>query len=255
MPASNILRTASKDEEKQPLTSSRYPYQTFTSHEELDPSIIMREKDEDKKSFLVRMSFLTLIPIVLVTLFFFRTFSSDAVSSMSVSSTTCVSCPAKASTSYCADKDYPVLGGIDVVGTYNSYDSSVTYQAEGTAGSSDYTETYGGYTFYFANAKNQATFAKNPTKYLPQWGGFCSWGIATEFCPSYPWSDTCLGPSGNWYAWTIVDDGMYFFLKKSVLDTFLENTTYYIETGNTRWKSWFGEETVLSTLCYVDIDD
>ena len=30
-------------------------------------------------------------------------------------------------------------------------------------------------------------FAQNPSKFVPQFGGFCSWGVAAEFCPSYPW--------------------------------------------------------------------
>ena len=30
-------------------------------------------------------------------------------------------------------------------------------------------------------------FSQNPSKFVPQFGGFCSWGVAAEFCPSYPW--------------------------------------------------------------------
>lgn len=279
-----LSRAPSRDVEQSSSSSKQhYPYQTFpsTDTDSIDPTLVGSEKEEEKKAFLNRISFLALIPLVIVTILFFKTFtgSNSGGSSASISATSmtthksssaspgppgpssatstdddCVSCPTMAHTSYCADTAFPVLGGIDVVGTYQSYNSSSTYQTVGVTGLAQYSETYGGYTFYFANAANKVTFASNPTKYLPQWGGFCSWGIATEFCPSYPWSDTCLGPSGNWYAWTVQQEKMFFFLKKTVLVTFLENTTAYIETGDARWKSWFGDRTVLSTQCYVVSD-
>ena len=234
-----------------------YPYQTFQQDDvDIEFNLDLKER---QKTFLWRT--LIIVPaVVMALLLFFKTFvqtssTSSGIAKTASSATSCAVCPQLTLTTYCADTDYPVMGGMDVVGTYNSYDSSLTYQNEATTGESTYSADYAGYTFYFASAANKALFKADPTKYLPQWGGFCSWGVATEFCPTYPWSASCMGPSGNWQAWTVVEDKMYFFLKKSVLDTFLLNTTVYIETGNERWTGWFGDSTVLSTQCYVDSDD
>jgi YHS domain-containing protein len=38
--------------------------------------------------------------------------------------------------------------------------------------------TNAGLTWHFASAAHKAAFEKEPAKYLPQYGGFCSWGVA-----------------------------------------------------------------------------
>jgi YHS domain-containing protein len=163
---------------------------------------------------------------------------------------TCVSCPS--TISQCVDTRYPVLGGIDVVSTYNLFNASLYKQAEAVAGSEAHTYTYSGFTFRFASETTRAVFAANPTQYVPQWGGFCSWGMSAEYCPEYAWSATCLGPSGNWQYWTLVEDKLHFFLKADPFDKFMANASYYLRLGNTRWEGWFGEKVVLNTLCFLD---
>ena len=37
---------------------------------------------------------------------------------------------------------------------------------------------YHGATYYFASAEHKATFAKEPAKYEPQFGGFCAYGAS-----------------------------------------------------------------------------
>ena len=37
---------------------------------------------------------------------------------------------------------------------------------------------YGGVTWRFSSPKHRDLFAANPEKYAPQYGGFCSWGVA-----------------------------------------------------------------------------
>ena len=38
--------------------------------------------------------------------------------------------------------------------------------------------TYQGVTYLFASAANKADFDKDPAKYVPQYGGFCAYGVA-----------------------------------------------------------------------------
>lgn len=45
-------------------------------------------------------------------------------------------------------------------------------------GDPEYTKEYDGYTFVFASAANRATFSASPEKYLPDFGGYCAFGIS-----------------------------------------------------------------------------
>jgi YHS domain-containing protein len=52
--------------------------------------------------------------------------------------------------------------------------------ADGVLGSSDFAFVYQGYSYYFATAANLKLFAASPASYVPQWGGFCSYGVSSE---------------------------------------------------------------------------
>ena len=45
-------------------------------------------------------------------------------------------------------------------------------------GNQQFQTQYHGATFYFASAGHKATFAKEPAKYEPQFGGFCAYGAS-----------------------------------------------------------------------------
>jgi YHS domain-containing protein len=109
-----------------------------------------------------------------------------------------------------------------------------------------------GYQFYFLSQENKDIFDETPDAYIPQYGGFCSWGISGEYCPPYPWEKDCLGPSGNWGHWTIQNNKLYFFLFELPKTKFLTNVSYYVEQGDLRWSSWFNDDAYFSTSCYVD---
>lgn len=61
----------------------------------------------------------------------------------------------------------------------NGYDV-VNYFTSNTAerGSKDFSTTHNGATYYFANSKNLESFKTSPTKYLPQFDGYCAFAIA-----------------------------------------------------------------------------
>jgi YHS domain-containing protein len=50
-------------------------------------------------------------------------------------------------------------------------------QKKAVKGNPKFGTTYQGATYYFSSAANLATFRKNPSKYEPQYGGFCADGI------------------------------------------------------------------------------
>jgi YHS domain-containing protein len=45
-------------------------------------------------------------------------------------------------------------------------------------GSDRYSADFGGVTWHFASRENRDRFAADPARYAPQYGGFCSWGVA-----------------------------------------------------------------------------
>lgn len=58
--------------------------------------------------------------------------------------------------------------------------SPVSYLDLGIAqkGLKEYKSTYDGLTFYFTSADQKKSFEANPKKYLPQYGGYCAFGVS-----------------------------------------------------------------------------
>ena len=67
------------------------------------------------------------------------------------------------------DSNGVILKGYDVV-DYFTQDKAVK-------GSPNYQTTHQGAIYYFSSAANLATFKKDPSKYVPQYGGFCANGV------------------------------------------------------------------------------
>jgi YHS domain-containing protein len=53
-------------------------------------------------------------------------------------------------------------------------------QKKAVKGSPKYQTTYQGATYYFTSAADLAIFKKGPSKYVPQYGGFCANGMANR---------------------------------------------------------------------------
>lgn len=83
--------------------------------------------------------------------------------------------------------------------------------------------------YYFTSAEQKATFEKNPGKYLPQYGGFCAFGI-------YAGAKFRTDPNKF-----IVQDGKYYlYLYNLELDAqqlWLDenNHSKLVKTANTNW--------------------
>jgi len=159
----------------------------------------------------------------------------------------------------CSNTDVPVLGGLDVMMYWTDFKGSDGVYDEtkyGTLGSPEFTSSYNGYQFNFVSAENQQLFETNPSKYAPQFGGFCAWGIGGEFCPSYSWAADCLGPSGDWGKWTVHNEKLYFFFKDEAKEKFAADPDTYAAYGEQRWGEWFpsDESVKYSTKCFVSPD-
>lgn len=156
----------------------------------------------------------------------------------------CTDCPSSLPT--CSQSTDPVLGGLDIIPYF--YNTSYV----GERGIDTIFSVVDGFTYLFTTHQHKSMFDSNHEQYLPQYGGYCAWGIAGEYCPEYPWSDSCLGPSGNWQYGTVISEKLYFFLYEEAKDKFLSNSAQHIAAGDDRWLSWFANiDEPMNTNCFV----
>lgn len=63
------------------------------------------------------------------------------------------------------------IGGYDVVAYFSN---------KATKGDAKITAKHDEATYQFATTANRDAFKKNPIKYLPEFGGFCAWGVGAK---------------------------------------------------------------------------
>ena len=110
-----------------------------------------------------------------------------------------------------------MLFGYDVV----SYFTDGRHQK----GSSAIKSVYKSVTFRFATAEHKAMFDRAPEKYLPQFGGYCTNGIAYGI----PWG----GDADNW---EIIDGKLYMFGGKDSHDAFNLHPGRNMALANKYWR-------------------
>lgn len=111
--------------------------------------------------------------------------------------------------------------------------SPVSYLDLGLAqkGVKAYKSEYKKITYYFTSAEQKAAFDKNPTRYMPQYGGFCAFGV---------YAGAKFRPDPNKF---ITKDGKYFlYLYNLELDAQQlwlneKNHNKLVGVANTNWKS------------------
>ena len=105
------------------------------------------------------------------------------------------------------------------------YDA-VSYMSLGgpLQGKSEFTQEWNGAKWYFSNKENMETFAKDPEKYAPQYGGYCAFAV----------SKNSLAP-GDPKVWSIVDGKLYLNLNKSVQSMWASDRQNLIIKADRNW--------------------
>ena len=85
---------------------------------------------------------------------------------------------------------------------------------------------YQGVTFRFANEQHKALFDANPTKYLPQYGGYCANGVVYGI----PWG-------GDADTWLVVDGKLYIFGGAGSKAAFLLDVPGNIKLADKYWSA------------------
>ena len=112
--------------------------------------------------------------------------------------------------------DRVLMKGADVVTyfTKNAY----------TQGNPSIKSTYENVTFYFSSAANKALFDKEPTRYLPEYGGYCANGIVY----SIPWG-------GDADAFEMINGKLYIFGGKGSHDAFMLDVPKNMKLADKYW--------------------
>jgi YHS domain-containing protein len=102
----------------------------------------------------------------------------------------------------------------------------VAYFSEGAPHQGDprFKLNHDGATYYFASADNLKRFKKNPTAYLPQYGGFCAMGTAMH-----------QKLEGDPKVWHIVDKKLYINFNPDVDRRWSDDVPLNISRANTNW--------------------
>ncbi len=106
------------------------------------------------------------------------------------------------------------------------YDAVAYFDAGApTAGKSRFTLKHKGVEYRFVNATNRDKFAKNPSRYEPQYGGFCAFGASVG-----------LKLEVDPEAFEIVDDKLYLNNSHDIHNIWLENPDGRIKAANKNWR-------------------
>jgi len=113
------------------------------------------------------------------------------------------------------------------VGAIRGYDAVAYFTEERPVkGLTEFSYNHHNATWYFASQKNKELFENNPEKYLPQYGGYCAYGMANGFVVS---SD----PN----AFTLVNSKLYLNYSLSVRNTWLKDIPGHIRQADENWQS------------------
>jgi YHS domain-containing protein len=107
-------------------------------------------------------------------------------------------------------------GGADVV-AYSTMGKSAP-------GDAKFNLQHDGATYLFASAENRATFNADPTKYAPQYCGYCAY--AASFGKKAP---------GDAQFWKLVDGKLYLNYNADVQGKWSANTASFITKADGQW--------------------
>jgi YHS domain-containing protein len=103
-------------------------------------------------------------------------------------------------------------------------------QVKALKGNPTIESNYQGVTYFFASTENKAVFDKDPAKYVPQYGGFCAYGVANGVLTN--------AESPN--AFTVYKGKLYLCGNRDALKSFKTDIDENIEKADTSWRQVTG---------------
>jgi len=98
-------------------------------------------------------------------------------------------------------------------------------------GKSDFQTQRDGATYYFASKEHKNLFDANPGKYLPQFGGYCAYGVSLN-------KTVNIDPT----AFQIIDGKLYLQYSTSILEKFNQDQAGNLQKAQANWPSLVEQE-------------
>ena len=116
------------------------------------------------------------------------------------------------------DKNQVAIEGYDPVAYFEDH--------KPVKGSDEFKFKFENAIYQFASQAHLNTFKKNPKKYVPEYGGFCAYGVSRGYAVG-------IDPD----AWSIVDGKLYLNYSLKVQKTWNEDKPGYIKKADVNWPS------------------
>ena len=99
-------------------------------------------------------------------------------------------------------------------------------QGQPRVGPAKYSTVYNGATYRFSGKQNLDAFEAHPAKYVPQYGGYCAYGVAVgaKF-------------DGDPRLWRIVNGKLYLNLNEDIQETWEKDIPGHIQEADRNWQS------------------
>jgi YHS domain-containing protein len=91
-------------------------------------------------------------------------------------------------------------------------------------GKSDFQSQLNGATYYFVSKEHKDLFDANPEKYLPQFGGYCAYGVSIN-------KTVNIDPT----AFQIIDGKLYLQYSKDILNKFNQDPSGNLQKAQANW--------------------
>jgi hypothetical protein len=91
-------------------------------------------------------------------------------------------------------------------------------------GSPEFRVEFQGLTFQFISASHRDAFAANPDRFVPQYGGYCAYGMAKGYKAS-------IDPA----VFTVVGDKLYLNYSETVRSQWLSDIPGYVRKADANW--------------------
>ena len=127
-----------------------------------------------------------------------------------------------------AADEYNVNNGLTLTGHplgMHGFDPVSMFEADAPQiGDAKFTSVHDGVDYYFASAETKAAFDADPAAMLPQFGGFCAFGVyaGKKLDGDVRYAD-------------IVDGKLYLFVNQSIFEKYLEDRATIIDGAFAKW--------------------
>lgn len=98
-------------------------------------------------------------------------------------------------------------------------------------GTSDFQSKLGGATYSFVSKEHKDLFDADPSKYLPQFGGYCAYGVSID-------KTVNIDPT----AYQIIDGKLYLQYSKSIMDKFNQDQAGNLQKAFGYWPKLVEEQ-------------